>query len=50
MGLFPNRIFGRIQVHSKFRIISTNEIANDFFEEDKDVAVRSEIIRTRLGC
>ena len=50
MGLLPNRIFGQLQNQSEFSRMSPNEIANDFLEEDKAIEVRSEIIRTRLGC
>ena len=38
------------QDQSDFRIISPNEIANDFIEEDKAIEVRSNIISTGLGC
>ena len=48
MELFPNQIFVWIQEPSEFRLISPNEIANDFLKEDKAIEVRSEIIRTML--
>ena len=47
MGLFLNIILDN---QSEFRLISPNEIANGFHEEDKDIEVRIDIIRTRLGC
>ena len=50
MGLSPNRILDDFRNQSEFSSISPNEIANYFLEEDKAIEVRSEIIRTRLGC
>ena len=48
MDLFPNRILSKFQDQSEFRLISPEEIVNDFLEEEKAIEVRSDIISTRL--
>ena len=49
MGRFPNQILDTF-LQSEFGLISPNCLSNEIARKDKAIEIRSEIIRTMLGC
>ena len=50
MGSFPNRILDNLRISPNLVPLVEIKWPMIFLEEDKAIEVRSEIIRTRLGC
>ena len=50
MGLFPNRILDDFRISPNLVPLVQMKQPMIFPEEDKSIEVRSEIIRTKLGC
>ena len=50
MDWFPNRILVKFRFSSNFELSVQMVYPMRILEEDKAIEVRSEIIRTRLGC
>ena len=50
MGLFPNRILDKFRMSPSFELSAQMAYPMIILKEDKAIEVRSEIIRTRLGC
>ena len=50
MGLSPNRILEEFRFIPNFELSVQMAYSMIIIEEDKAIEVRSEIIRTRLGC
>ena len=50
MGWFPNRILNKFRFSPNFQLTVQMAYPMRILKEDKAIKVRSEIIRTRLGC